>query len=151
MKVRDVMTETVNYLPPTASLQDAAQEMLSKNCGFLPVTDEQGEKLAGVITDRDITVRAVAKGKDPTSTQVSDILTNKVLYCFADDDLEDAADSMREQAVYRLFVLDNAQDKQLCGVASLGDIVRHDHTSLAGKTALGITSKSTQHSASARL
>lgn len=141
MKVRDIMTENVDYLSPTATLRDAAQEMLSRDCGFLPISDDQGQKLAGVITDRDITIRAVAEGKDPETTRASEILTNKVLYCFADDSLEDAADNMREQAVYRLIVLDNARDKQLCGVISLGDIVRHDHTSLAGKTALGIASK----------
>lgn len=141
MKVRDAMTDNVDYLPPTASLRDAAQEMLSRDCGFLPISDDQGQKLAGVITDRDITIRAVAEGKDPETTRASEILTNKVLYCFADDSLEDAADNMRAQCVYRLIVLDNARDKQLCGVISLGDIVRHDHTSLAGKTALGIASK----------
>lgn len=141
MKVRDIMTDNVDYLAPTASLRDAAREMASRDCGFLPISDDQGQKLAGVITDRDITIRAVAEGKDPESTRVSEALTNKVLYCFADDSLEDAADNMREQAVYRLIVLDNAQGKQLCGVISLGDIVRHDHASLASKTALGIASQ----------
>lgn len=139
MKIRDVMTENVQYLSPRSSLHEAAQKMADLDCGFLPVGDQEKDKLTGVITDRDITIRAVAQGKDPDATPVEEIMSDRVLYCYADEELESAADSMREQGVYRLIVLNNTEDKRLCGVISLGDIMRHDQKSLAGEVASSIS------------
>jgi CBS domain-containing protein len=85
----------------------AARKTRDLDCGFLPVADPREEKLSGVITDRDITLRAVADGRDPAKTTVGDIQSDRVLYCFRNDDVTDAARSMQKQQVYRLVVLAN--------------------------------------------
>ncbi|MCB1670873.1 MAG: CBS domain-containing protein [Gammaproteobacteria bacterium] len=141
MKIREVMTEKVEFLAPETTLQEAAVRMRELGCGFLAVDDGKAEKLIGVVTDRDLVIRATAEGLDPRTSQIGDLVTDRVLYCFADDDLEMASGSMREQGVYRLIVLDNPDSKKLCGVISLGDILRHGETKLAASTAEAITSK----------
>lgn len=135
MQIKEAMTKNPDYLPPETSLTDAAKKMLDLDCGFLPVGDGQDKKLTGVITDRDITIRAVAKGEDPNTTQVGSLVSEPVLYCYEEDELESAAESMRKQGVYRLVVLDNKDSKQLAGVISLGDIFRHNKTGLASSAA----------------
>jgi|SRR5690606_3028890 len=139
MKVQDVMSRSIEYISSHATLADAAVRMRDSDTGFLPIGDSDKDKLQGVITDRDIVVRAIAQGMDPNTTPVKDFKTDKVLYCYQDDSLEAAADSMREQQVYRLVVLDDRDSKRMCGVVSLGDVVRHDHEHLGGETARGIT------------
>lgn len=138
MLVKDVMTKNVEYIHSDSSLKDAAERMHRLDCGFLPIANSGQEKLRGVITDRDIAVRAVAEGFDPTQTTVDEIKTDKVLYCFEDDSLSDAAVSMSEQKVYRLIVLNNRNEKKMTGIISLGDIVRHNEEKLAGSIAKGI-------------
>lgn len=139
MKISEVMTRNVERLAPGTTLQEAARIMRKLDCGFLPVSDDKDEKLIGVVTDRDIVVRAVAEGKEPAECQVRDIVSDKVLYCYADDEIERATDSMQQQGVYRLIVLDNSDSKQLCGIISLGDILRHGQQQLAASAASGIT------------
>lgn len=138
MQVRDAMTEQARYIPSTASLKDAARTMQEMDSGFLPVGDTDNDRIQGVVTDRDIVLRAVARGLDIDNTPVSEVQSGKVLYCFADDELEAACDSMQSQQVHRLIVLDNREDKQLAGVISLGDIVRHGQGSLAERALEGI-------------
>jgi CBS domain-containing protein len=138
MQVREIMTSKPQFVPATTTLEEAARKMRDLDCGFLPVADQQEQKLSGVITDRDITLRAVADGRDPAKTTVADIQSDRVLYCFMDDDITDAARSMQKQRVYRLVVLDNRDNKKLCGVVSLGDILRHDQPALAARTAEAI-------------
>ena len=140
MQIREIMTKTVDYITSNASLKEAAEMMKEHDCGFLPVGDTEENKLSGVVTDRDITVRAVADGMDPNKSEVGSIATDKVLYCFEKDDLQDAADSMSKQKIYRLVVLNNSEDKKLAGIISLGDIVRRNEEKLAGHVAKGITS-----------
>ena len=135
MKVRDAMTSQCEFIEPDDNLQQAAQKMRDLNCGFLPIVRPSTGALEGVITDRDIVVRAVADGCDPTETLLNQIETPNVLYCYADDGLEAAADKMSEQGVYRLVVLDTPETKRLCGVLSLGDVVRHNEEMLAAETA----------------
>lgn len=135
MQVRQVMTDNVEYVASQTTLKQAAELMRDMDCGFLPIGDNPKGKLLGVVTDRDIAVRAIADGKDPMITPVSDALTRKVMYCFQDDDLQEAAKSMEEQRIYRLVVLDNADDKRMCGIISLGDILRHNQTELAARAA----------------
>jgi CBS domain-containing protein len=137
MKVQQAMTGKPEYVPTTMTLRDAAKRMRELDCGFLPIGDSPKGKLKGVVTDRDIAIRGVADGLDPASTTVQGIKSDKVLYCYQDDDIEAAARSMGEQKVYRLVVLDDAKAKKLCGVISLGDIARHD-SKLAGRVAEGI-------------
>jgi CBS domain-containing protein len=138
MQVHELMTDKPRFVANTTTLQDAARQMRDLDFGFLPVADEREQKLQGVVTDRDIAVRAVAEGRDPAKTTVGEIKSDRVLYCFKGDDVEDAAKSMRDQQVYRLVVLDNRDNKKLCGVVSLGDILRHKQRSLAEKTAEAI-------------
>ena len=139
MKVQDVMSRSIEYVPSSTTLAEAAIRMRESDTGFLPIGDSDHDKLQGVITDRDIVVRAIAEGRDPNSATVKEFKTNKVLYCYQNDSIESAADNMREQQVYRLVVLDDQSSKRMCGVVSLGDVVRHDHEHLGGETARGIT------------
>lgn len=135
MKIGEVMTSQVEYIEPSTTLMEAAKKMRELECGFLPVSDENKQKLQGVVTDRDITIRAVADGMDPATTRVDSIITDKVLYCYAEDDIEKAAESMRDQRVYRLIVLNNPDEKKLCGILSLGDLQRHELQDVANRTA----------------
>ncbi len=140
MLVEEVMTEHVSYIPPTMPLNMVAKKMRDMDCGFLPVSDADGLRLQGVITDRDITVRAVAEDFTPSRTPVGQVLSDKVLYCFAKDDVQTAAGIMIDQKVYRLIVLDNEIDKNLFGVLTLGDITRSSLDDLGSHVAKSIIS-----------
>jgi CBS domain-containing protein len=118
MKVRDVMTPNVEVIEPDAPVQAAARKMKSLDVGSLPVCD--GRRLVGMITDRDVAVRAVAEGLDPQQTAIRDIMTPKILYCFDDDDLERAAVIMHDQQIRRLPVIN--REKKLVGIIALGDL-----------------------------
>lgn len=141
MQVKQAMTKEVHFIPSSTTLSDAARKMAVMDCGFLPIGDTSDDRLKGVVTDRDIVMRAVAEGKDPDKTTVAEVRTDRVLYCYEDDDVEDAARSMREQMVYRLIVLSNSKDKLLSGIISLGDIVQQDREQLAAETVKGITQR----------
>lgn len=140
MQVREAMSGTAEFLPSDASLEDAARMMRDLEIGFLPIGDRQQDRLLGIITDRDITVRAVAEGKDPRSTKASDMKTEGVMYCYQGDSVEEAANSMRDLKTYRLVVLDNAEDKRFVGVVSLADILRQNNIELGAQTAKVIVS-----------
>ena len=118
MQLRNVMTRDVEVVRPDASVQEAAAKMKQLDVGPLPVCD--GKRVLGMVTYRDITIRAVAEGRDPTSTKVQEVMTDEVIYCYEDQDAEDAARLMAEKQVRRLLVLD--RDKQLVGIVSLGDL-----------------------------
>ena len=118
MQVRDAMTRDVRVANPGQSIQDVAKIMDEIDAGVLPVGE--GDRLVGMITDRDITVRAVAAGKGP-DTKVRDVMsTEKVMYCFEDDDIDDVARNMGDVKVRRLPVMD--RNKRLVGIISLGDV-----------------------------
>ena len=136
--VGDVMTPSAEYISASTSLRDAARKMKELHCGFLPISDPAGEKFEGVITDRDIVLRGVAEAMDPESTPVAEIETEQVLYCFRTDSLEQAAKNMHDQQVYRLVVLEGEDDKRLCGVITLNDLVRHNEGAIAVAAAVGI-------------
>src|SRR5947209_20322388 len=112
MRVSEVMTRQVECTRPDASLQEAAAKMKSLDVGPLPICDN--DRLAGMITDRDITVRAVAEALDPKTTKVRHVMTKNILYCFEDQDVDEAARLMQEHQVRRLLVLD--RDKRLVGI-----------------------------------
>jgi CBS domain-containing protein len=116
--VHDVMTREVQVVHPDDTLDKAAERMKSLNVGPLPVCD--GDRLHGMITDRDITVRAVSAGKDPQRTPVRDVMTDHVVTVFEDEDVRHAAKLMEEHQIRRLVVLN--RDKRLAGVVSLGDL-----------------------------
>jgi CBS domain-containing protein len=131
MLVRDVMTKGAECVCPSNSLQEAAQKMKNLDVGPLPVCDN--DRLVGLITDRDITVRAVAEARDPRTTTVQDVMTPRVLYCFEDQDVQEAARQMQENQIRRLVVLN--RDKRLVGIVSLGDLaVETGDGKLVGRT-----------------
>jgi CBS domain-containing protein len=118
MQIKDVMTEKVDLVNPTTTLADAARKMREDDVGALPVGE--GDDLVGMITDRDITVRAIAEGKDPAATTVRDAMSEDVLYCFEDQSTEEVAANMGAQQIRRLPVVN--RDKRLVGIVSLGDL-----------------------------
>jgi CBS domain-containing protein len=119
MKIKEVMTKSADIIDPSASIIEAAKLMAKNNYGFLPVCD--GQKIIGVITDRDIVVNGIAKAINPEEAIVKDIMTGKVLYCYENDAVQEVASLMEEEQVRRLIVLDD--NKKIVGVVSLGDIV----------------------------
>ena len=119
-KVKDLMTENPAMINPESTLQEAAQKMQNVDCGVLPVGTEN--KLEGIITDRDIVIRAIAKGANPATEKVRAYMTGTVYGCNEDDYLEDAADKMRDHAVSRLVVKNHVG--KVTGVLSFGGILR---------------------------
>ena len=119
MKVRNAMTPDVQLCTPEDTLRDAAEAMGALNCGLLPVSE--GDRLVGMISDRDIAIRGVAMGRGP-DTRVRDVMTADVKYCFDDQDIEEVTENMGDIQVRRLPVLN--RDKRLVGIIALGDIAR---------------------------
>jgi CBS domain-containing protein len=135
MRVKEVMSRNVECVRPDASLQDAAGRMKSLDLGLLPVCDN--DRIVGMVTDRDITVRAVAEGKDPARTVVDDVMSVGAVYCYEDQLVMDAALLMREHRIRRLVVLNH--DKRLVGIVSLGDLaVETGEEELVGSTLDGV-------------
>jgi CBS domain-containing protein len=118
MQVKDIMTPNPECVTPEDSIQDAARRMRNLDVGPLPICDN--DRLAGMITDRDIVVRAVAEGRNPQTTKVGEVMTGEVIYCFEDQDVQEAARMMQERQVRRLIVLN--RDKRLVGIVALGDL-----------------------------
>jgi CBS domain-containing protein len=122
MNVREVMTREVQIATPEQSIRDAAQLMARIDAGTIPVGKDN--RLVGILTDRDIAVRAVARGLGP-DTPVRDIMSAEVKYCFDDQSIEEVARNMADIQVRRLPVVN--RDKRLVGILSLGDLaVRSD-------------------------
>jgi CBS domain-containing protein len=117
-QVADVMTRGVRTMSPSDSIQFAAQAMDELNVGVVPVCD--GERLVGMVTDRDITVRGVAQGCSAASTPLSDVMSKDPLWCFDDEPLEQAMEQMRDAQIRRLPVVD--RERHLVGILSLGDV-----------------------------
>ena len=125
------MTRNPEVVRPDATLEEAARKMDALDAGPLPVCE--GDRLVGMVTDRDITVRATAEGQAPTDVRVRDVMTPEVIYCFEDALVGDAALLMQQKQVRRLVVLN--RDKRLVGIASLGDLaVETGDEQLAGNT-----------------
>ncbi len=123
MKVKDIMTCYVEMISSDAKLVEAAGKMKSLNVGALPVSE--GENVVGIITDRDITIRAIASGRNPMTTVVSEIMTPQVFYCYEEDDIDQAARLMEEKSTHRLLVL--SDDNKPVGFVSLGDVAVKAH------------------------
>src|SRR5262245_1399727 len=131
MQVKDIMTRDVEVIHPDSTLEEAAQKMKALDIGPLPVCEH--ERLVGILTDRDITVRSVAQGEDHTMDRVRDVMTPEVIHCFEDQDVAEAARLMKRKQVRRLLVLD--RDKRLVGILSLGDLaVETGDNQLSGDT-----------------
>src|SRR5687767_9868071 len=130
MKLREIMTRDVVVLQPDDSLRSAAKKMRDRNIGFLPVCD--GENLIGVISDRDITIRALADGMDVNIMLGRDLMTSPPIFCFEDQDISEAAQIMEENQIRRLVVL-SREDQRLVGVVSLGDLARNASADRSGQ------------------
>lgn len=115
--IRELMTEDPITLEPGASAREAAQQMREADVGAMLIVD--GEELKGLVTDRDIVVRAVAEGKDPDGVSVGDICSSSVVSVSAEDSVDDAIKTMREKDVRRVPVLDGEKP---VGIVSLGDL-----------------------------
>lgn len=121
MQLQEVMTRHVEVVHPDDTVHEAAAKMKQLDVGPMPVCD--GDRLVGMLTDRDITVRATAEGHDPKTVQVREVMTPEIIYCFEDQDVHEAARIMQERQTRRLVVLN--RDKRLVGIVSLGDLAVH--------------------------
>jgi CBS domain-containing protein len=119
MKVSETMSTNVRVAKPDQTIREAAQTMMELDAGVLPVGEN--DRLVGMITDRDIAVRGVAKGKGPDAT-VRDVMTSDVDYCFEDQDIDEVSRNMADIKVRRLPVLN--RNKRLVGIITLGDIAK---------------------------
>jgi CBS domain-containing protein len=135
MKIKDIMTRDVEVIHPDSGIQEAASKMKTLNVGSLPVCDNR--RLLGVLTDRDIAIRAVASGRDP-STKVSETMTPELIYCFEDENVKEAAKLMERHQIRRLPILD--REKHLVGIVSLGDLaVETGNDQLSGHVLEGVS------------
>jgi CBS domain-containing protein len=121
MELRDIMTRNVEVVNGNASLKEAATKMKKLDVGLIPVCD--GDRLKGLLTDRDITIRATADGRDPSKTKVSEVMSTDIAYCLEDQAVDEAVILMEARQIRRLPILN--QDKQLVGIVSLADIAVH--------------------------
>ena len=124
MEVSQVMTRDVRLVDPATTLKEAAAMMRDGDFGLLPIGEN--DRLVGTITDRDIAVRAVAAGKDPTRTPVRDAMSEGIFYCFEDQSVAEAAALMGEHQIRRLPVLN--RDKRLVGIVAIGDLAVDSNT-----------------------
>ncbi len=142
MNVSEVMTRNVECTRPDATLQEAAERMKKLDVGPLPVCDH--DRLVGMLTDRDITVRATAEGWDPSAASVRDVMTPDVFWCYEDQDIGDAAQLMKDQQIRRLAVLN--RERRLVGIVSLGDLaVETGDERLAGATLEAVSEPNRPH------
>ena len=141
MQVSKLMTRDVKLITPSQTIRDAAQMMLELDAGALPV--QQDDRLVGMITDRDIAVRAVAEGKSP-DTPVGEIMSSEVLYCFDDQEIKDIARNMGEVKVRRLPVVN--REKRLVGIVSLGDLALNKEPELTASAVTNISKHGGRHS-----
>jgi len=141
MKVREAMTSNVRLTSPERSIREAAEMMADQDIGALPVGEN--DRLVGMITDRDIAVRAVARGLDP-DTKIRQVMSEEVMYCFDDEDLDDAVQNMGDIKVRRLPVLN--RDKRLVGIISISDLTGREDDKQIGRAIADISSPGGAHS-----
>ena len=131
MLIRGVMTRGAECIGPDETSQEAARKMKGLDVGPPPVCDN--DRIAGVLTDRDIVVRGIAEGKDPRKAHVRDVMSQGVQWCFEDDDVDKAAQQMQEKQIRRPVAPN--RDKRMVGIVSLGDLaVQTGDRQAAGKT-----------------
>jgi CBS domain-containing protein len=136
MKLKEIMTREVETIHPNDTLQTAARKMRQRDIGFLPVYD--GDKLIGVLSDRDIILRAVAEAVDPKTTVGRELITSPAIHCFEDQNIKEVAQIMNDHQIRRLVVL-SRNNQQLVGVISLGDLAMNVDEKLSGKVLQGVS------------
>jgi CBS domain-containing protein len=140
MRVSEAMTRTVRVASPEQSIRDAAMLMAELDAGVLPVGEN--DRLVGMITDRDIAIRAVAQGRGPDAP-IREVMTAEVRYCYEDEDVEDVAQNMADIQVRRLPVMD--RNKRLVGIISIGDIAMTEGPDAAGEAVAGVSEPGGAH------
>ena len=140
MKVSKIMSRDVTLLNPDQTICVAASLMAEIDAGALPVGEN--DRLVGMITDRDIAIRAVAQGRS-AETKVADVMSKEVLYCFDTDEIDDVARNMGKARVRRLPVVN--RDKRLVGIVSLGDLARNDDATNIGQTVTRVSTPGGKH------
>ena len=141
MKISECMTHDVRVADPGETLQDAAWTMADIDAGILPVGED--DRLVGVITDRDIAIRAVGTGRS-AEARIREVMSPEVKYCYADDDVDDILRNMAEQQLRRMPVVD--RDKRLVGIVSIGDLAANGRTTRTGEALGEIARPSELHS-----
>jgi CBS domain-containing protein len=141
MKISEAMSSNVRIASPNQSIRDAAQIMAEIDAGSLPVGEH--DHLVGMITDRDIAVRAVARGLPP-NTAIREVMTSDMKYCFEDEDVEHVARNMGENQLRRLPVV--SRDKRLVGIVSIADIAKSHDGGTAGSALGSIAQPGGRHS-----
>jgi CBS domain-containing protein len=121
--VSDIMTRNVQWVSPQESLQRAAQIMDELNVGALPVCD--GDRLVGIVTDRDITVRATSAGIAPDEAVVDEVMSTDVRWCFEDQPIDEVMQQMADTQIRRVPVVSHDEDHRLLGIVSLGDLANN--------------------------
>lgn len=129
MKISEVMTRDVEFIHESDTISDTARKMKELNVGVMPVFDEN--RLVGMITDRDIVIRAVAGSLDPRSTRIGQIMTKDVVSCMEDDDVSEALKMMQVNKIRRLIVRDD--QNKVVGIVSLGDLATNLSECLVGE------------------
>ena len=145
MKVSEAMTRDVRVANPDQSIREAAQMMVDLDAGALPVGAE--DRLIGMITDRDIAIRGVAKGRTP-DTPVRDVMTADVKYCFEDEEIENVARNMADIQVRRLPVVN--REKRLVGIIAIADLAANENPEVVGAAVSGISEPTSDRAASHR-
>jgi CBS domain-containing protein len=140
MKVSKIMSRDVTLLNPSQTICVAASLMAEIDAGALPVGEN--DRLVGMITDRDIVIRAVAQGR-AADTKVADVMSKEVLYCFDTDEIDEVARNMGKARVRRLPVVN--RDKRLVGIVSLGDLARNDDATNIGQTMTRVSTPGGKH------
>src|SRR3954447_21818193 len=124
MEVRDVMTKSPECCTPDTGLQEVAQMMVDCDCGCIPIVDSENSKMpVGMITDRDITCRVVAQGKNPLDLTARDAMTSTVVSVSPDTKLNDCLDLMEESQIRRIAVVD--ADGAVCGIVAQADVANN--------------------------
>lgn len=135
MKVFEVMHQGVNWVTPDASLAQVANIMKNDDVGAVPVGEN--DRLIGMVTDRDIALRAFADGRDPAPLTARDVLTKGIVYCHTDETVEDAIRLMETKQIRRLPVIDDK--KRMVGMLSVGDISHHNGREYMGELMMAVT------------
>ncbi len=144
MKISEIMSSDVQTIAPDQPIQQAARVMLDQDTGAIPVGE--GERLIGMVTDRDITVRAVAEGRGP-DTPVREVMSERLLFAWDDQDVEDVALQMSDAQVRRMPVL-SRQGERLVGIVSIGDLATQGDSDAAEAALSGVSEPGGEHNQS---
>ena len=139
-KVKDIMETNIIMVSPDDTLTEASRKMQEANCGCLPVGT--GDKIEGVITDRDIVIRALAEGEDPAEKRVREYMTAYIRACDENDTLADAAEKMNAHNVSRLLVVDG--NNHICGILTFGRIIRSHSNEREISNVVGVATGKTE-------